>query len=372
MDKINIAGPSITELELKYVTDATLNGWYDNCNSYISKFENAFADYVGRKYAIALPSCTSAIHLCLMALGINEYDEVIIPDITWIASSAPISYINATPVFCDIEIDTWCASLESIKKRLTNKTKALLIVDLYGSMPDWDSIIDFAKNNNIYIIEDSAEAIGSEYKGRKAGSFGDCSVFSFHGSKTLTTGEGGMLVTDNIDIYNKALFLRDHGRDSSSGKMFWNSEIAYKYKISNVQAAIGLAQLERIDTLVEKKRMIFNRYKDNLSSIKSIQLNSENIDSKNSYWMTTIVLDKSLEIEKEYLIDKFAKYNIQTRPFFYPLSSLPAYSDIGLKYRDLNINSYNLSPYGINLPSNLNLTTNEIDYVCKVLKEIIC
>lgn len=373
MNKISIAGPSITDLELEYVKDAVINGWYENCNSYIDKFEKMFANYVGRKFAISLPSCTSAIHLSLLSLNISSNDEVLIPDITWIASAAPISYIGAKPVFCDIDNKTWCISLDSIKKSVTDKTKAIILVDLYGGMPDLDEIIDFAKEKNIFVIEDSAEAVGSEYKGRKAGSFGDCSVFSFHGSKTLTTGEGGILLTDNEDIYRRALFLRDHGRDPNSSKMFWNSEIAYKYKMSNLQAALGLAQLERIHELIKKKTEIFNQYNKNLGDISYIKLNHQDIVTKNSFWMTTAVFDKNLNLKKEEIIEKLAVKGIQTRPFFYPLSSLPAYKHYSdYQYDKKNINSYEISPYGINLPSSLKIAKNDIDYVCQALRDLIC
>src|SRR6266850_1354070 len=197
MERIPVAGPSITQKEIDYVTDAVTNAWYGNANVYHDRFEKAFAEYLGLRYAMTLPSCTSAIHLALLALGVGPGDEVIVPDATWIASAAPITYVGATPVFADIDERTWCLSAKSFEACITSKTRAVIPVDLYGNIPDMDAIEGVARQHQIAIVEDAAEAIGSEYKGRKAGSFGDASVFSFHGSKTLTTGEGGMLVTND-------------------------------------------------------------------------------------------------------------------------------------------------------------------------------
>ena len=183
MKNISISGPWITDKEVEYVADAARNAWYENANMYHEKFEKAFAKYLGVKYAIALPSCTSAIHLSLLALGIGPGDEVIVPDVTWIATAAPISYVGATPVFADIDPKTWCLSAKSFQECISARTKAVIPVDLYGSVPDWDSILSIADKHKIFVIEDAAEAIGSEYKGKKAGSFGDTGCFSFHGSK---------------------------------------------------------------------------------------------------------------------------------------------------------------------------------------------
>ncbi|MBP1157792.1 MULTISPECIES: DegT/DnrJ/EryC1/StrS family aminotransferase [unclassified Paenibacillus] len=368
--RIPVSGPWITNKEIEYVTDAVTNAWYENANTYNLKFEEAFSSYVGTKYAISLPSCTSAIHLSLLSLGIGPGDEVIVPDITWIASAAPISYVGATPVFADIDDKSWCLSARSFENNITEKTKAVIPVDLYGNVPDMDEIRRIADKYNIAVIEDAAEALGSEYKGKKAGSLGDVGVFSFHGSKTLTTGEGGMLVTDREDIYNKCLYLRDHGRKPGD-KMFWNTEVGYKYKMSSLQAALGLAQLERVEDLVKRKREIFSWYAEELAEVEGIRLNSENPDVKNTYWMITIILDGVSGIKKEALIEKLAEDYIDCRPFFYPLSMLPAYEDLSTvqKAKDDNNIAYAISPYGINLPSALNLSRAQVKYVCEKLKD---
>lgn len=372
MEQIPIAGPWITQREIDYVTDAVTHAWYANANIYHERFQKAFADYLGVRFAVSLPSCTSAIHLSLLALGVGQGDEVIVPDITWIASAAPITYVGATPVFADIDPKTWCISAETFEKCITPRTKAVIPVDLYGNMPDMDSIRDVARGHAVAIIEDAAEAIGSEYKGKKAGSFGDIGVFSFHGSKTLTTGEGGMLVTDREDVYRRVLVLRDHGRKPGD-MMFWNTEVAYKYKMSSMQAALGLAQLERVDELIGLKRQIFVWYQDELEKIEGITLNFEAPHTKNTYWMVTVIIDSGFGFAKDRLVKGFRERNISARPFFHPLSSLPAYHATAQARaaRQRNTVSYQISPYGINLPSGLNMTAEKVSYVCKALKEML-
>ncbi|MEW6183472.1 MAG: DegT/DnrJ/EryC1/StrS family aminotransferase [Bacillota bacterium] len=372
MKTIPVAGPWITDREIKYVTDAVTNAWYGNANIYNQRFEKAFAEYIGVRHAISLPSCTSAIHLSLLSLGIKEGDEVIVPDITWIASAAPISYVGATPVFADIDEKTWCLSAESFERLITPKTKAVIPVDLYGNMPEMDRIREVAQQYGIAVIEDAAEAIGSEYKGHKAGSFGDTGVFSFHGSKTLTTGEGGMLVTNRDDLYERCLFLGDHGREPGN-KLFWNTEVAYKYKMSSMQAALGLAQIERIDDLIGTKRQIFDWYRKELSKINSITLNYEAHSTKNTYWMVTAILYQETGIRKEKLIAEMAQKGISCRPFFHPLSLLPAYDGLeqAVSVRLNNTISYKVSPYGINLPSGFNMNREKVKYVCDSLRSII-
>lgn len=372
-ERIFVSGPSITQKEINYVSKAVENAWYGNANYYNEKFENDFKKYISTKFAITLPSCTSAIHLALLALNIGEGDEVIVPDTTWIATSAPISYVGATPIFADIDERTWCISVESLKKCITNKTKAVIPVDLYGNIPNMDEIREICKKHNIAIIEDAAEAMGSIYKGKKAGSLGDIGVFSFHGSKIMTTGEGGMLLTDNEGIYKRCLKLRDHGR-AISDKMFWNDEIGYKYKMSSMQAALGIAQLERIEELVQKKKNIFNWYKNELSDIEDTYLNEEPRDTRNNYWMVTIVWDnKKYNISKEQFMKELKKYNIDSRPFFYPLSMEPAYEEItkGIEYSKLNTIAYKLSSCAVNLPCGMMMTEELVKKVCDKVKKIL-
>jgi perosamine synthetase len=372
MERIPVSGPWITEKEISYVTDAVANAWYGNANMYHERFEPAFATYVERKYAIALPSCTSALHLSLLALNVGPDDEVIVPDCTWIASAAPISYVGAMPVFADIDARTWCMDAASFERAITPRTKAVIVVDLYGNMPDMDAILDLAARHNVALIEDAAEAIGSLYKGRKAGSFGATSTFSFHGSKTLTTGEGGMLVTDDQQVYERCLFLRDHGRQPGA-KTFYNTEVGYKYRMSSMQAALGLAQLERIDELVAHKRQIFRWYADRLADLNGVTINYEAPETLNTYWMVTVVLDPKFGVEKDELMRLMGNHGIDCRPFFRPLSSLPAYEGLpqAATAREQNIVGYAISPYGLNLPCGMNMTEEKVAYVCTVLESIL-
>ncbi len=365
--KIPINKPSITDLEISYVNDAIATGWGEKCYDYIYQFQNDFAKYQGAGFALATSSCTGAIHLALMALGIKAGDEVIMPDITWIASVEPVLYIGAKPVFVDVLRDSWCIDPNKIKKSITPKTKAILVVHLYGNICEMDVIMAIAKEYNLVVLEDAAESLGSEYQMKKAGSIGDAGVFSFHGSKTMTTGEGGILVTNNETIFEKAKVLNDHGRNPKDpdNKMFWMREYGYKYKMSNLQAALGCAQISRIDELVNKKRQIFNWYKELLSTIPC-QMNPEPPGTKNSYWMPTLIFDRSLNIDREKLFAHFRENHIDCRPFFYPLSSLPMFEE-----KNENKVSYDIYERGINLPSYHDLDYHIVEVIVSCLKNFV-
>ena len=372
MERIPVAGPWITDKEVAYVSDAVRNAWYSQANTYQLRFEDAFKTYVSRRYAMALPSATSAIHLALASLGIGPGDEVIVPEATWIATSAPISYVGATPVFADIDPLSWCLSPESLEACITPRTRAVIAVNLYGGMPDMDPIDAIGDRNGLTIIEDAAESIGAEYRRRRAGSFGHVSVFSFHGSKTLTTGEGGMLLTDDETLYRRALVLRDHGR-APSARAFWNQEIAFKYKMSSLQAALGLAQLERVEELIARKQQIFAWYREALDGVRNVTLNYAGPMVVNAYWMVTAVLDARLGLGKESVGEALSARGIDTRPFFYPLSSLPAYASLP-GARDAarrNLNAYDISTRAINLPSAMSLTQDQVRYVCAELQRVM-
>jgi len=373
MDWIPVAGPWVTEREVRYTADAAANGWYANHNAYPARFEKAFAEYVGVAHAVSLPSCTSALHLALAALGVGEGDEVIVPEATWIATSAPIAYVGATPVFADIDKDSWCLDAASVERSITPRTKAVIVVHLYGNMADMDAIMAVAKRHGIAVIEDAAQAIGSEFRDRKAGAFGDAGAFSFHGSKTLTTGEGGMLVTSRDDIFARVLRLRDHGREPGD-RLFINHEVAFKYKMSALQAAFGLAQLERIDELVARKRELFAWYAQHFAGMNGITLNREAATTKNTYWMVTALFSPQLGLQKEDMISQLRQRNIDSRPFFHPLSSLPAYREFGgpQRWQPRDPASYDIGARGVNLPSGFNMTEALVERVVGAVKEIAC
>jgi perosamine synthetase len=367
--RIPVAGPSITQKEIDYVTEAVKTAWYGDANIFHEKFERAFAGHCRRRYAVSLPSCTAALHLALLALGIGKGDEVIVPDATWIASAAPIRYVGATPVFADIDAQTWCLAPEAFEAAITPRTKAAIVVDLYGAMPDWDKLSEVAARRGIALIEDAAEAVGSRWRERPAGSFGVMSAFSFHGSKTLTSGEGGMLLLDDDRLLARVMSLRDHGR-TPGDTMFFNEEVGWKYKMSSMQAALGLAQLERLGELVAKKREIFSWYRDELADWNAGSLNPDVGGLYNSYWMSTVVLDPALGVTKDILIPRLKAQGIDVRPFFHPLSAIPAFRDLpeAAAARAHNKNSYAITPFGINLPSALSLDRGQVKSVCEVLR----
>ncbi|MDB5049662.1 MAG: pyridoxal-5-phosphate-dependent protein [Fibrobacteres bacterium] len=370
MEKIYMAGPWITEHEVKTVLDAMQNGWYEHPYDYVEKFQKEFAAYHGRKFGIMTPNATSAIHLLLTALGIKAGDEVIVPDCTWIASAAPISYVGAVPVFCDIDRANWCLDPEAVERAITPKTKAIIAVDLFGNMPDMDAIKALADRRGLILIEDSAEALGSTYHGVRAGKFGVGSVFSFHRTKTLVTGEGGMLLLDDEKLFDRCMILRDHGR-KPGGAMYYNYEVTYKYMPFNLQAALGYAQFQRLDELVGRKRWIFDKYKEKLADIPDLQFNAEPDKGFNSVWITGLVFGKSHNMNKPDAIAGLDKMGLPLRPFFYPLSSLPAYPGFEERYRKLNPVAYDVSSRGVNLPGALNLTEDQIDAMCDGIRALL-
>ena len=370
-ERIPIAGPWITDREVDAVAHAVRHSWYEHANDETRAFEHEFAAAAGRAAAIALPSCTSALHLSLLAMGVGPGDEVIVPESTWIATAAPIAYVGATPVFVDVEPDSWCLSVESAAAAITDRTTAMIPVDLYGGFPDLVALEAVCEHRGISMIEDAAQAAGGFHAGRPAGSFGRTSTFSFHGSKTLTTGEGGMVLTDDEGLYRRMLFLRDHGREPGDVS-FRSTEVAWKYKMSELQAALGRVQLARIDELIERKRAIFGWYTDRLDSA-TITLNVERERDRATYWMVTAVFAESTGVDAATARDALAAANIATRPFVPPLSSIPAFANApqSADARQRNPVSYDLARRAINLPSALTLTEDQVDRVCAVLKRVI-
>ena len=363
--RIHYTRPSITEKEVEYATDAARNGWGERCYEYIGRFEEAFRTHLGTRFAIATSSCTGALHMGLAALGIGPGDEVILADTNWIASAAPITYLGATPVFVDILEDSWCLDPGAVEAAINPSTKAIVAVHLYGNLCAMTELLAVGERHGLPVIEDAAEAIGSIYHGRRSGSIGRFGAFSFHGTKTLTTGEGGMFVTDDADLYEKVLTLSNHGRARGQTRQFWPDEIGFKYKMSNVQAAIGLAQVERIDALIERKRAILGRYREAFAGLPGIRLNPEPAGCVNGAWMPTAVFDRGTGITRELLQAAFAEQNIDARVFFHPLSSLPPF-----RARPENARSYDIPTRAINLPSYHDLGAADQDRVIEVVLDL--
>jgi perosamine synthetase len=368
-ERISMAGPWITEHEEKIVLDALRNGWYgERAYYYCEMFEAEFAKYHDRKYALMTPNCTTAIHLLLAGLGIQEGDEVIVPECTWIASAAPITYQRAETVFSDIDPIHWCMTPESLERSISERTRAAIVVDLYGNMPDWDQLQAVAARHNVILIEDSAEALGSTYKGVRAGKFGIGSVFSFHRTKTITTGEGGMLLLDGEELFERCKILRDHGRAPGT---YFNVEVAFKYMPFNLQAALGYAQFQRVEELVERKRWIWKSYVERLADIPDLQLNPEPPHVHNGVWCTALIFGKSHGLSKDDAMEQLGTLGLPARPFFWPLSSLPAYPGREARGKALNPIAYDVSARGINLPSALNISEPQIDEMCNGIRRIL-
>ncbi len=364
--RIPYTKPSITELEVRYATDAAANGWGDRCYEYINRFEEIFKAHLGVKYAIATSSCTGALHMGMVALGIGPGDEVILADPNWIATAAPIIHVGAMPVFVDILPDSWCLDPKCVEKAITPRTRAIIAVHLYGNLCDMDRLLAIGEKHGIPVIEDAAEAIGSVYKGRRAGSIGTFGTFSFHGTKTITTGEGGMFVTNDKALHDTVLTLSNHGRAIGQAKQFWPDMVGFKYKMSNVQAAIGCAQVERIDELIERKRSILGYYRAKLEAQPGLAMNPEPEGSQIGAWMPTVVFAKETGITREILQETFSKENVDARVFFWPLSSLPSFESI-----PMNRFAWEIPGRAINLPSFHDISEDDLERVIGVIKVIL-
>lgn len=359
------AGPSISSKEAAYAFDAAEKGWNSQWSKYLTQFEKKFAEYVGAEYAIATSSCTGALQIALMSLDIGPGDEVIVPDETWVASAAAINYVGATPIFADIELDSWNIDASSIQKLITAKTKAIVVVHMYGAPARMTPILQLAEKHDLKIVEDAAPAIGAEWYGQRVGTFGAFGAFSFQGAKLLVTGEGGMLVTNDSELYEKAKKIADQGRNPS--KTFWIDERGVKFKMSNVQAALGLAQIERADELIAMKRRIFSWYKERLGSFSGVYLNEEVEGAKSIYWMTSIRLDRSLMVSRDELIDALRERNVDTRPVFPAISQYPIWP----VKQEPKVVAYEVGNTAMNLPSGVCLRKHEVMYICDQIIEIL-
>ena len=358
--------PYVGKEELNYLKQAIDTGWISSLGLFVEKFEKKFADYIGVKYAVATSSCTGAIHMALLAMGIGEGDEVIIPEATWISCAAAVIYTGAKPVFVDIKEDTWCIDPDRVESAITPRTKAIMPVHVYGNVAEMNEINVIATKHKLKVIEDAAEALGANYYNKKVGSIGDCGVFSFHGTKLATAGEGGMFVTNDDNIYKHFCILHDQGRVPEETRMFFPRHIGYKYKISNLQASLALAQIERVDELLQKKKQIFNWYIEVFNDIDWIKMNFEQPYANCSFWMPNVVFDKSVSITRDGLMEYLNDRGIDSRPFFYPLSELPMFEPV------LNNNiSYDISKRGINLPGAYNVTSDDVVTIANIIKQYI-
>lgn len=361
---ISTAGPSISAREASYALDAARYGWNSRHSGYIQAFERRFAEHVGVRYAISTSSCTGALHIALAALGIGPGDEVIVPDLTWVATGNAVLYTGATPVFADVQRDSWCLDPDSLQASITERTRAVIPVHLYGHPAAMDRIMAIARERGLHVIEDAAAAAGAELGGRGVGTFGDFAAYSFQGAKLLVAGEGGMLVTNDESLYRRAHSCWDQGRKPGT---FWIAERGLKYKMSNVQAAIGLGQLERVELLVEAKRRIFDWYAEALEGVPFIELNHETSWARSTYWMTSVVLHELAPLSRDELIAELRARNVDSRPVFPAISQYPIWP----RPQTPGPVSRSLGRQGINLPSGVRLRRDEVCYVAAALREAL-
>ncbi|MEN8224426.1 MAG: DegT/DnrJ/EryC1/StrS family aminotransferase [Bacteroidota bacterium] len=343
--------PEITATEKEYVSDCLESTWISSKGKYISQFEEKVATFSGVKHAIAVHNGTVALHLSLLVNGIGNGDEVIVPDFTYIASANAILYVGAKPILADVDPDTWNITASTIKKLISPKTRAIIVTDVYGLTPDMNEINKLAKENDLIVIEDAAESIGASYKGRRAGSLADISIFSFFGNKTISTGEGGMVLTNNDTIASLLRKLKNQG--NSNTIRYYHDVLGYNYRMTNIQAAIGLAQMERINHILERKANINEYYRNHLKSYARFQRVDDGYISSN--WMVGFLVEDIKQ--RDELMASLEADGIETRPFFNPVHTMPFYDEYN------NPVSVELSHRGISVPSYPMLNKEDIDYI---------
>lgn len=362
--QILLDAPSVGASERKYLNRAINTGYVSTVGPFVGQFERRFEEFLSVKNAVSLQSGTAALHLALYALGIKKGDEVIVPALTFIATVNPVVYVGARPVFVDVDKDTWNIDPNEIKKNLSKRTKAVIIVHLYGNPCNMDEIMDIAKNHNLHIIEDATESLGAKFKNRFTGTFGKFGCFSFNGNKVITTGGGGAIVGRGHGEMKRIKYLANQARDSAAG--YYHSEIGFNYRMTNLEAGMGLAQMESLGRFLLKKKKINNIYKKELSGIKNINFQSEYSSSINSHWLNCITYNGQGGIKK--LQRVLAAKGIPTRRIFTPLIDLPPYN----KYKKRSFpNSSFLYNNGLSLPSSVLNSEKDIHYVCKVIKKSI-
>jgi perosamine synthetase len=361
-----IMQPLLNGNELAYVSDCIKTGWISSQGAYVKRFEKEFAEYCGAEYAVAVSNGTVALHLAMAALDIKEGDEVIVPDLTFAASINAVLYTGATPVIVDVDRTTWTISINDIEKNITPRTKAIMPVHLYGHPCHMDEIMALAKKHNLLIIEDAAEAIGATYKGKHVGTIGDAATFSFFGNKTITTGEGGMVFFKTKEAYEKAMVLRDHGM--SKTKRYWHDHVGFNYRMTNMQAAIGCAQLERIHEFVEAKRKLAKIYNGYLEEMACFVLPPQEAWAESGYWLYTAILKEDAPISRNELMEKMMMNGVETRAVFFPLHDMPPYKKYHTNSTFENANY--VSEHGISLPSSVNITDEELQNIKQALQNI--
>jgi perosamine synthetase len=366
--QIPLVQPVFDGNELEYVTDCILTGWVSSQGKYVREFESNFAEYVGANNALAVSNGTVALHLALVALGIGPGDEVLVPNLTFAAPINAVLYVGAIPVMVDVDPVSMAINLPEAEKLVSKKTRAIIAVHLYGHPANMYSLDILATLHNLYVIEDCAEALGSTYKGGHVGTFGDAATFSFFGNKTVTTGEGGIVLLKDQSLHKRANILRDHGM--SPDKRYWHNEVGFNYRLTNLQAAVGVAQLERVDYFIQRKRWIADQYNLMLGNSLPMSLPQDGGDIHNSYWLYTVVLNQELSSKRDSILSIMKNHGIEARPIFFPIHRMPPYAKFIQKDAVFPVSDW-LSDCGISLPSSITLTEAEIMRTCECLKDAL-
>ena len=366
---IPVCQPYLNGNELKYVDDAVLTGWISSSGKYVKAFEEAFAEYCGVKYAVGVCNGTVALHLALTCLGIGKSDEVIVPDFTMIASAFSVCYTGAKPIFVDADEKTWNIDVSKIEEKITPQTRAIMPVHIFGNPCDMYAIQQIASKHNLFIIEDAAEAHGALYKGRKTGSLSDIAAFSFFANKNLTTGEGGMVVTDSETLYKRALYFKNMCFDPDAPRNYIHQDIGFNYRMSNIHAAIGLAQTEKADEYKEMRIRNGKLYRKYLKDIKGIILQEDQIGAENVFWMNGILLDpEKYGRTRDELVNLLKENGIDTRLFFVGMHRQPSLLNFGCDVTGNYPITDNLAQNGFYLPSASNLGADDIEFICDVIR----
>lgn len=363
---IPVAQPVLGEEELANVVAAVRSGWISSLGPFIEEFEREFAGFCGIRYGVALASGTAALHLALAAVGVREGDEVLLPSLTFVATANAVRYCGATPVFVDSDPDTWGLDPTLLEARISRRTRAILPVHLYGHPCDMDPILELARRYGLAVVEDAAEAHGAEYRGRRAGALGTVGCFSFYGNKIITTGEGGMCVTDDPALAERIRHLRDHGMDPK--RHYWHDVIGYNYRMTNLQAALGVAQVKKLQGFVERKRQLARGYAERLAPLARtgrIRLHPEAPWAKSVFWMYSVILADA-PVSRDQVRVRLRERGVDTRPFFHPIHTLPPYAT----GERLPV-AEELAARGLNLPSGAGLEPQQVETVARALREVL-
>jgi perosamine synthetase len=362
--RIPVAEPALVGREEEYVLDCLRGNWISSAGEYVGRFEDAFADFCKVEHAVACANGTVALHVALRALGLGAGDEVICPTLTYVATANAISYCGAKPVFVDSEPNTWTMDPTGLMAAVTSRTKGIVVVHLFGHPADMDPILDFARTRGLFVVEDAAEAHGALYKGRRVGALGDVAIFSFYGNKIITSGEGGMVTMNDSGLASSVRQLKGQGQDPN--RRYWFPVIGFNYRMTNIAAAIGLAQLERIDWHLERRREIAKWYTESLAENPSFSLQGQAPWAQSAHWMNSIVLEPAREGRRDEMIASLDELGIETRPVFYPMHVLPPYRDSEASFPVAE----RLASGGINLPSGAKLTRPHVDFIAETLASI--